>query len=170
MQNLGIETVHELAAYDPQKLNDIFGRTMGIYFHNAALGIDTEPVEERSEVESFSRIATLKHDSRDMSFIMGTAERLCSEIHISIRRRRMNFKTVGMIVIFKDLSMHSRSQTLENPTSSLEMLEKTAKGLFEKFFNETQGEARRVGVKVSNLSRDETSQKQLTSFIWKGTS
>jgi DNA polymerase IV (DinB-like DNA polymerase) len=167
MQSLGISTVHELAKYDPQRLNDIFGRTMGIYFHNAALGIDAEPVEERSEVESFSRITTLKQDSRDLSFIMETAERLCSEIHGTVVSERMNFKTVGIIAILKDLSTHTRSKTLENPTNSLEVLNKSAKELFEKFFNETEGEARRVGVKVSNLSRERTSQKQLTSFFQK---
>jgi DNA polymerase IV (DinB-like DNA polymerase) len=167
MQSLGISTIHELAEYDPQKLNDIFGRTMGIYFHNAALGIDAEPVEERSEVESFSRIATLKQDSRDLSFIVETAERLCSEIHSTVVSEKMNFKTVGIIAILKDLSTHTRSKTLENPTNSLEVLNKSAKELFEKFFNETEGKARRVGVKVSNLSRERTSQKQLTSFIQK---
>lgn len=165
MRSLGISTVHELAEYDPQRLNDIFGRTIGIYFHNAALGIDAEPVEERSEVESFSRIATLRHDSRDLGFMLETAERLCSEIHSLVVSERMNFKTVGIIVILRDLSTHTRSKTLENPTDSLEVLDKSAKELFEKFFNETEGEARRVGVKVSNLSRERTNQKQLTSFI-----
>jgi len=165
MHSLGISTVHELAEYDPQELNDIFGRTMGIYFHNAALGIDDEFVEERSEVESFSRIATLKHNSRDLGFIMETAELLCSEIQKLAVTERMNFRTVGIIAILKDLSAHTRSKTLENPTSSLEVLYENAKELFEKFFNETEGEARRVGVRVSNLSREQTNQKQLTSFI-----
>ena len=165
MQNLGINTVHELAEYDAQKLNDIFGKTMGIYFHNAALGKDDEPVEERREVESFSRIATLKQDSRDLGFIMETAERLCREIHSTVVNEKMSFKTVSIIAILKDLSTHTRSKTLENPTNSLEVLNKSAKELFEKFFNETEGEARRVGAKVSNLSREQTSQKQLTSFI-----
>jgi nucleotidyltransferase/DNA polymerase involved in DNA repair len=140
---------------------------MGTYFHNAALGIGTEPVEERSDVESFSRIATLKQDSRDLNFIMETAERLCGEIHSTVVGEKMNFKTVGIIAILKNLSTHTRSKTLENPTNSLEVLNKSAKELFEKFFNETEEKARRVGVKVSNLSRERTSQKQLTSFIRK---
>jgi len=167
MQSLGINIIRELAQCDTQKLNDIFGRTMGIYFHNAALGIDDEPVQERSEVESFSRIATLKQDSRDLSFIMETAGRLCSEIHGTIVNEKMSFKTVSIIAILRDLSTHTRSKTLENPTNSLEVLNRSAKELLEKFFNETEGESRRVGVKVSNLSKEQTNQKQLTSFIQK---
>ena len=165
MQSLGINTIHELAEYDPQKLEDVFGRTMGIYFHNAARGIDTEPIEGRSDIESISRIATLKQDSRDLGFIMETAEQLCNEIHGTVASDRTSFRTVGIIAILKDLSTHTRSKTLENPTNNLEVLKASAKELFEKFFTETASEARRIGVKVSNLSREKTNQKQLTSFI-----
>lgn len=165
MWSLGISTVLDLADYDQQKLQGIFGKAMGIYFHNAALGIDSEAVEERSRIESFSRIATLKHDSRDINFIMETAERLCIELQQAVIRESMNFKTVGIVIILKDLSIHTRSKTLENPTNNPETLNKNAKELFEKFFIETEGEARRVGVKVSNLSKEQTNQKKLTSFI-----
>ncbi len=167
MQCLGINTVGELARYDTQELNEVFGRTMGTYFHRAALGVDDEPVEERSEIESFSRISTLKQDSRDLNFIMETAERLCSEIHDTVVNEKTNFKTIGVIAILKDLSPHTRSKTLESPTDSLEVLKKNTKKLFEKLFTETEDEARRVGVRVSNLSKEQKGQKQLTSFIQK---
>jgi nucleotidyltransferase/DNA polymerase involved in DNA repair len=165
MLSLGINTVGELARYDTQKLKEVFGKAMSMYFHRVALGIDDEPVEEKSEAESFSRIATLKQDSSDLNFIMETAERLCSEVHSMVVNEKASFKTVGTIIILKDLSTHTRSRTLENPTNSLEVLKKNIRELFEKFFVETEGEARRVGVRVSNLSKEQKSQKQLTSFI-----
>lgn len=165
MLSLGINTVGELARYDTQKLKEVFGKAMSRYFHRVALGIDDEPVEEKSEAESFSRIATLKQDSSDLNFIMETAERLCSEVHSMVVNEKASFKTVGTIIILKDLSTHTRSRTLENPTNSLEVLKKNIRELFEKFFVETEGEARRVGVRVSNLSKEQKSQKQLTSFI-----
>jgi nucleotidyltransferase/DNA polymerase involved in DNA repair len=75
------------------------------------------------------------------------------------------FKTVGTIVIASDMSIRTRSKTLENLTSDLEVMKKAVKELFEKFFEENQLEARRVGVKISNLVREQKSQKQLTSYI-----
>jgi hypothetical protein len=54
---------------------------------------------------------------------------------------------------------------LENSTRDIIALKKIVKELFEKLLNETPLEARRVGVKISNFVKEETSQRQLTSFI-----
>jgi len=165
MQALGINTIFDLANYDMQKLIGVFGKTSATYFHNASLGKDDEPVEEKGEAESISRISTLKHDSRDLSFILEKADQLCNEIHAAIKAERVMFKTVGIIAITTDMSIHTRSKTLENPTDDLAVTKNTVKELFEKFLNETQLDARRVGVKISNLVREQKTQKQLTSFM-----
>ena len=65
MQALGINTIFDLSNYDMQKLIAVFGKTLATYFHNASLGIDDEPVQERGEATSISRISTLKQDSRE---------------------------------------------------------------------------------------------------------
>jgi len=165
MQALGINTIFDLANYDMQKLIAVFGRTLATYFHNASLGKDDEPVEEKGEAESISRISTLKQDSRDLSFILEKTDQLCNEIHAAIKAEGVIFKTVGIIAITTDMSIHARSKTLENPTDDLEAMKNTVKELFEKFLNETELDARRVGVKISNLVREPKNQKQLTSFI-----
>ena len=46
MNTLGIKTISDLANYDVQRLVEQFGKTLGIYFHNAANGVDNEPVKE----------------------------------------------------------------------------------------------------------------------------
>lgn len=165
MQALRINTIFDLANYDMQKLIAVFGRTLATYFHNAALGKDDEPVEEKGEAESISRISTLKQDSRDLSFIIEKTDRLCDEIHETIAAERVKFRTVGIAAIMTDMSIHTRSKTLENPTNDLEIMKSCVKELFEKFLNETELEARRAGVRISNLVREQKSQKQLTSFI-----
>jgi nucleotidyltransferase/DNA polymerase involved in DNA repair len=63
------------------------------------------------------------------------------------------------------MSIHTRSKTLENLTNDLEAMKKIVKGLLEKFLEENEFEARRVGVKISNLVKEQKNQKQLTSFI-----
>jgi DNA polymerase IV (DinB-like DNA polymerase) len=165
MQALGINTIFDLSTYDMQRLIAVFGKTLAAYFHNASLGIDDEPVQEKGEATSISRISTLKQDSRELSFILEKTDQLCNEILATIARERIAYKTVGIIVITADMSIHTRSKTLENPNASLEALKGTVKELLEKFFEQNEFEARRVGVKVSNFAREQKSQRQLTSFM-----
>ena len=80
MEALGIKTIGDLAKYDVQKLVEVFGKTLGVYFHNAANGIDNEPVQETGEAESISRIATLKENTRDLAVILQKTDQLIEEI------------------------------------------------------------------------------------------
>jgi len=165
MQALGINTLFDLSNYDMQKLIAVFGKTLAKYFHDASLGIDDEPVQERGEAISISRISTLKHDSRELSFILEKTDRLCNEIHATITEERLAYRTVGITVITTDLNIHTRSKTLENPTNSLEAMKEVVKELLQKFLDQNESEARRVGVKISNFAREQKGQKQLTSFM-----
>jgi len=165
LETLGVRTVSQLARFDVQKLIEVFGRKMGTYFHNASLGIDEEPVQERSEPESLSRISTLKEDTRDLAVILDEAYNLCNEVHSKLLQRGLVYRSVSIYVVAGDLSVHSRSKTFENPTSDLETFKKTVRELFEKFLSESDVEARRIGVKVSNLTKREELQKQITNFF-----
>jgi len=165
MQTLGIRTIGDLAKYDVKRLIEVFGKKLGIYFHNASIGVDYEPVQERGEAESISRISTLKEDTRDLKVILEKTNQLCDEVHAKLVQRELGFRSVGIVAVMTDISVRSRSKTLENPTNELEVLKKTAKELFEKFLKEVELEARRVGVKVSNFVKQQKRQKQITNFI-----
>ena len=165
LETLGVRTVGQLARLDVQRLIEVFGRKLGTYFHNASLGIDDEPVQERSEPESVSRISTLKEDTRDLAVILDEAYRLCDEVHSRLFQQGLVYRSVSIYVVAGDLSVHSRSKTFENPTSDPETFRKTVKELYEKFLSESDVEARRVGVKVSNLTKKEELQKQITNFF-----
>jgi len=165
MQTLGIRTISDLANYDVQRLIEVFGKKLGTYFHNASIGIDDEPVQERGEVESISRISTLKEDTRDLEAILKKTNQLCDEVHAKLVQQGLSFKSVGTVAVMTDMSIRSRSKTFESPTNELETLKKTVKELFEKFLSESELEARRVGVKVSNFVKEQERQKQITNFI-----
>ena len=166
METLGIRTIGDLARFDVQRLIEIFGRKLGTYFHNASLGIDNEPVQERGEAESLSRISTLKEDTRNLEVILKEADKLCDELHAKLLHRELSFRSVSILVVASDLGVHSRSKTFESPTKDLEVFKKTVRELFAKFLSESDVEARRVGVKVSNLAKEEgMKQKQITNFF-----
>lgn len=168
MRALGVATIGNLAKRDVQGLIDVFGKKLGLYFHNASNGIDEEPVQEREEAESISRISTLKENTRDLSLILEKTNQQCEEIQADLENSGLNFKTVTVIAVMEDLSIRSRSRSLEKNTNRTEVLKGTVNGLFGKFLEEFNLEVRRVGVKVSGLAKDEKSQKQLTSFIKQG--
>ena len=165
MDSLNIKTIGDLANYDVQELMAIWGRILGVYFHNAANAVDNEPVQEQGEAESISRISTLKQDTKDLAFILQKTDELIEDIAKELAVKNLSFSQVAIYVVLTDLSSKSRSITLEQPAKDAETIKKNVKELFGKFLSETQLEIRRVGVKVSDFSREESRQKQLTSFF-----
>jgi DNA polymerase IV (DinB-like DNA polymerase) len=165
LSGLEVKTIGDLAMFDVQRLVEIFGKNLGVYFHNAANGVDTEPVQETGEAESVSRISTLKENTRDLSVVLEKTDQLIEDIHKELVQRNISFKQVGIIAIMTDLHVRSRSKTLETATSDIEVLRRTVRELFEKFLEESELEVRRVGVKISQFSKEEREQRKLTSFF-----
>jgi DNA polymerase IV (DinB-like DNA polymerase) len=167
MESLGIRTISDLAEFNVQRLVEVFGKTLGVYFHNAADGVDDEPVQEAGEAESISRIGTLKENSRDLEFILSKADEFVGDIQRELEQKHLSFRQVGILAILADLTVRSRSKTLEQPASDAGPVRRVVRELFEKFLPETDLEVRRIGVKVSGFVKEEPSQKQLTSYFGK---
>jgi DNA polymerase IV (DinB-like DNA polymerase) len=165
MQTLNIKTAGDLRRFDVQRLVEVFGRSLGVYFHNAAAGVDNEPVQEKSEAESFSRIATLKEDTRDLNAIVEKANTLCEDVHATLTQHGYSFRTAGIYVVLTDLSAHSRSKTFESPINDLPTFREATKELFERFLTQTELKVRRIGVRATGLVQAEKSQKALTDFL-----
>jgi len=165
MEQMGIKTIGGLAKYDCQRLIEVFGKAMGIYFHNAANAVDNEPVVEQDEAESISRIGTLKQDTRDLEFILQKTTELTADVYREVSEKKLSLKTVAIYMVMTDLSSKTRSLTLEQPAKDKETINNSVRSLFEKYLAESTLEIRRVGVKVSGFSREEPRQKQLTLFF-----
>jgi DNA polymerase IV (DinB-like DNA polymerase) len=165
LEKLGIKKIGQLASFDVQRLIEVFGKKLGIYFYKASLGIDDEKVQERGLPESISRISTIKEDTRNLSVIMNEAVRLCDAVHSRLISKGLFYRSISIYVVAKNLSVHSRSKTLENPSNNLEKFKEKIKELFEKFLAESDLEIRRVGVKLSSLTQKKDQQKDITSFF-----
>ena len=150
---MGLETILQLKTLDVFSLNSKFGRKIAAYIYNAARGIDNEPVSPRQEATQYSRIVTLKEDSKDYGFLAKNLEKLCDEIHSTIIADSIIFKSVGIQFVQSDLSNKTKSRTLRNPTSSLDELKKTVMQLLREALEDQQLLVRRIGVRVSDLSK-----------------
>ena len=159
-----LEKISDLKKLDIFTLNNQFGRKIGTYIFNAARGIDEEVVKEREPRIQFSKIATLKHDSKEYKFLEEALIELCRELQNVVIKNNRLFKSVGVQFVQSDLSNKSKSKMLKNPTSSLEELEKTAKILLHEALEDQKIDIRRLGVKVSELSELE-GQSDITSYF-----
>ncbi len=164
--DLGIKTIGDLANYDVDELSEEFGPNLGPLLKRLAQGIDDDPVKER-ETEQLSRIVTLKHDADGFDFASEITP-LCKDISNRLVAYGLVCKSIGILVITTELKTKNRSKTLDAPTNSEVRIESVASELFQLFFREeNETLARRVGIRVSSLTKTESLKKDasLTEFF-----
>ena len=161
---MGLSTIAQLKSLDVFSLNGMFGRKIGTYIYNAARGIDEEPVSPKHDPIQYSRIVTLKQDSKDFDYLSQDLDKLCSDVHESIVKDNLLFKSVGIQFVQTDLSNKTKSRTLKNSTSSLDELKKTTLQLLRESLEDQKLLIRRLGVRVSDLSQV-AGQADLTHYF-----
>lgn len=162
LNEMGVKTIGELSEVRIERLVSDFGERFGEYLYRASRGIDNAPVLEK-EITQISRISTLKKSTRKIEEILLVLDSLVDDVHKKSLDEKKDFKSIGIIAIMDDLSIHTRTKTLEVVTDSLEIMKKSAKELFESFLEGQTVEIRRVGIKVSGLEA-KSGQTSLTDF------
>ena len=161
---MNLETIQDLMKLDVFTLNNKFGRKSGTYIYNAVRGIDNEPVKEKEGRIQYSKIMTLKKDSKDPQFLLENIRELCKEVHVVVRKNNQMFKSVGIHFVQSDLSNKSKSKMLRNPTTSLEELQKNVEQLLTDALENQTVTIRRMGVKVAELSEVQ-GQSDITNYF-----
>jgi len=161
---MNLETIQDLMKLDVFTLNNKFGRKSGTYIYNAVRGIDNEPVKEKEGRIQYSKIMTLKKDSKDPQFLLENIRELCKEVHAVVRKNNQMFKSVGIHFVQSDLSNKSKSKMLRNPTTSLEELQKNVEQLLTDALENQTITIRRMGVKVAELSEVQ-GQSDITNYF-----
>jgi len=112
---LGIKTIGELAAADPELLLRHFGRHNGEWMHRVAHGRDERPVVTEQEIVSISRETTFdrdlhaRHDRDELSAIF---TRLCEQLADDMQRKNLAGRTIGLKLRYDDFRTVTRAQTL----------------------------------------------------------
>ena len=161
---MNLKIIQDLKKLDVFTLNNEFGRKSGTHIYNAVRGIDNEPVKEREARIQYSKITTLKEDSKDYQFLSENIIKLCKEVHDVVLKNNQMFKSIGIHFVQSDLSNKSKSRMLRNPTTSLEELQKNADQLLKEALENQTITIRRLGVKVAELS-DVQGQSDITSYF-----
>jgi len=156
--------LEELKKIDIFTLNKEFGRKSGTYMFNAIRGINNEPVKEKEESTQYSKITTLKKDSKDYEFLLQNLQELCKQVHDVIEKNNKMFKSIGIHFVQSDLTNKSKSKILRNSTNNLEELEKNAEQLLLEALDNQTMTIRRLGVKVADLTEIK-GQSDITNYF-----
>ena len=161
---MNVRTIEELRKINIFDLNKIFGRKTGGYIFNSAKGIDTEIVKERPPTIQFSKIITLKKNSKELEFLRENVMELCVQLNkIAIENNKM-YRSIGIQFVNEDLSTKTKSRMLKNPVSNEDELKKVANQLLEEALVEQVMLVRRVGVRISEFS-DVEGQSSITNYF-----
>ena len=161
---MNLQTIKDLKKLDIFTLNKEFGRKTASYIFNAARGVNSKVVKEREPSTQYSRIITLKNDSKEYDFLLDNIMSLCDEIHGTIMKNDCLFKSVGIQFVQSDMSSKTRSRVLKNHTSSLEELQRNARHLLKDALGNQTKTVRRLGIKVSELSKGQ-GQSRITRYF-----
>lgn len=165
LTQLRVSTIDELSALNPTVLLETFGKSLGNYLYRAARGEDDDPVREKEQPTQFSRIGTLKRNTHELQEILPLLNDLADSATKKLTGKSMTCKSVGVIAILGDLSIHSRSRTLESPTYDGNVIKQSSKDLMEQFLmSMPTATVRRVGVKLSRLSKA-SGQTNISNFL-----
>jgi DNA polymerase IV (archaeal DinB-like DNA polymerase) len=149
LKELGVNTIGDLARYDPTTLSSMFG-VAGLQMHLMAKGIDRSEVEERMGVKSISHETTFEEDTADTMVIFQALDALCEDVLKETLDQHLLFKTVTVKIRYQGFETHTRSKTLPFLTNRLRDIQKTANELL--FANlRKDRKVRLIGVRVSSL-------------------
>ena len=164
LEGMGIRTVGELSRAPISDLEGRFGRKFGAYLLAAASGTDEDPVAAGLEPTQFSRIVTLKEDTRDAQAVFRQLEDGIEYVHGKLAASKKSFKTVSAIGILTDLSTKTKSRTFEAPTDDVATLRGTTLELLQELSRSVEKDFRRAGVRVSGLASVKN-QSSLSEFV-----
>lgn len=156
---LGVNTIGDLARYDPTALSSIFG-AIGLQIHLMAKGLDVSEVEERVGVKSLSHETTFEEDTADLNVILQALKALCEGVWKETVQQKLLFKTVTVKIRYQGFETHTKSKTMPRLTNRVEDLKKTAKELLQSYIRSDR-KIRLIGVRVSRLV---SCEKQKTLF------
>ena len=154
LEALGIRTIGELAAANPQSLVEQFGSNYGAWLHEAAHGRDERPVVTFSEPKSISRETTFERDllaCEDRAALGAIFTRLCEQLAADLQRKGYLAKTIGVKLRYDDFRIATRELTLEAHTDDARTIRQTAGRCLKKAVLEQR--LRLLGVRAGSLCK-----------------
>ncbi|QNU66120.1 DNA polymerase IV [Ruminiclostridium herbifermentans] len=153
LNQLGIQTIGELAKYDRNRLVKALGKYGDeIYLH--ANGHDTSPLEPHisGDMKSIGRSTTLPNDITDLESAKLVLLELTEDIGMTARKYGKNARTVHITIKYSDFKVVTRQTTIP-PTCVTNAIYQAACNLLEQNWNRFRP-IRLIGVSISGFDAD----------------
>ena len=159
-EEIGIDTLGQLAKADVQKLKERFGKN-GYWMWKVANGTDDEVVAPRTDNVSLSTENTLATYTRDKEKIHAHLDELIGDIYQRLREHGYLFRTVGIKLVRTNFSVETRVTTFDEFRNDTESISSAIGWLLDKFeLSENRPPVRKLGLLVTHLIREEIVQKK----------
>jgi DNA polymerase-4 len=167
LNSLGVETIGDLSGIPVKVLERKYG-VVGLFLHQASLGIDSSPVipnENILNIKSFGHSSSLGNGCRNLSELKAVLLTLCEGVTRRMRKDGYRGRTVSLRLCFDRLFSISRSYSMKELSDltnriyliAVQLLEQE-KQLFNKY------SATLIGVSVTNLVNDKLEGRQISIF------
>jgi DNA polymerase IV (DinB-like DNA polymerase) len=159
LKEMGVSTLGQLAKTDAKRLADRFGKN-GYWMWKVANGLDDEPVVQRGDHVSVSTETTLEAFTLDKQEVSRMLHELVGDIYRRAAKHGYSFRTVGVKLVRTDFAIETREITFPDYQNSQESISSVIDKLVEKFEFTRQPAIRKIGIKLSHLSRNSASSKE----------
>ncbi len=149
LNRIGIRTIGDIAARDPDELTGIFGR-VGLEFWRLAHGIDERVVSSAGEAKSISSEVTFDVDTIECQLVEGALLALCEKVSGRLRSYGLKARTVTLKIRLSDFSTFTRSITIKSATNFIDILYNTIHALYKNFDTKNK-KVRLLGLKCANF-------------------
>lgn len=129
LDSLGLRTIGDLAAADPQGLIERFGRSYGSWLTEAAHGRDERPLSYSRDPKSISRETTFERDlhaKHDREELRALFTRLCERLADDLKRKGVVAKSVGVKLRQDDFRIVTRELTMDRYTADAAVIRRHA--------------------------------------------
>ncbi len=163
LNELGIKTIGDLAAYPPKELYKQFGKP-AIWLWAIANGDERVEVQENYVMKSIGAEHTFEEDEDDWHVIDRELASLVESVHGRLEDERKVYRTITLKIRFKGFETFTRAKTLAFSTSSKDVILETISGLAKEFKGYPK-KVRLVGVRLSGFeARPSRAGETLDSF------
>lgn len=155
MHGLGIYTGGDLATWELEALQPIFGKSSSYYYY-AAQGIDTRPVDAERLRKSIGTEDTFEVDLQFQDEMLRVLETQSQEIEKELCKYGGSGKTVTVKVKFSDFTQVTRSYSSKSGFRSANSITRVVPQLLENAVVKNLP-VRLLGISISNLNPDSES-------------
>lgn len=131
MEKLGLKTGADLRQLPLTDMVGLFGKN-GIYYYEAARGVDNRPVCPDSVRKSLGKELTFPTDLVELPEMLETLEGMAAETLAELEAEGLSGKTLTLKVKYADFEQVTRSQTQARPFDRLDVVMEALRGLLAK--------------------------------------